>query len=93
MRFKKDPEGELDTLQVLLKAGANADAADNDSDTALMILADLSRLKRPIEFTKKAIKALLDAGANPLKENKKGKSALSIAEKAGNAEVIKMLTK
>ncbi len=92
-RFKDDPEGELDTLQVLLKAGANADAADNDSDTALMILADLSRLKRPIEFTKKAIKALLDAGANPLKENKKGKSALSIAEKAGNAEVIKMLTK
>lgn len=56
-------------------------------------LAELSCFKRPIEFTKKAIKALLDAGADPLKENKKGKSALSLAEKAGNADIIKMLSK
>ena len=93
VRFKKDPEGELEILQSLLDAGATANAANNNGDTALMTLAELSRFKRPIEFTKKAIKALLDAGADPLKENKKGKSALSIAEKAGNTDIIKMLSK
>ncbi len=93
LRFKKDPEGELEILHALLDAGAKADVADCNGDTALMTLAELSRFKRPIEFTKKAIKALLDAGADPLKENKKGKSALSIAEKAGNADIIKMLSK
>lgn len=92
VRFKDNPEGELKTLLVLLKAGAKVDATDCNGNTALMTLAELSRFKRPIEFTKKAIKALLDAGANPLKENKKGKSALSLAEKAGNTDIIKMFS-
>lgn len=90
-RFKEEPEGELETLQVLLNAGANVDAANNEGYTALMYIAELSRLKRPLKFVKKALELLIENGADANKRNYKGHSALSIAQKIGNQKVISIL--
>lgn len=92
-RFKDNPEGELETLQVLLNAGADVDAANDEGYTALMYIAELSSLKRPIKFVKKALELLIENGADANKRNRKGHSALSIAQKIGNQEVISILGK
>ena len=43
--------------------------------------------------TTETVKLLLKRGADPLMKTKKGETALSIAEKAGNADIVKLLSK
>ncbi|CAB1119218.1 unnamed protein product [Ectocarpus sp. CCAP 1310/34] len=80
--------GKLDTLLVLLKAGAVYDAVNAQGETCLMnaCMTDAS----PPTCVAMA-KALLDAGADPLIEDREGQVALHHAAAQGNPNMIDLL--
>lgn len=61
-----------DTIILLVKHGANINAADKDGMTPLMVAAQHKRLM--------ALKTLLNLGANITKKDKKGRTALDWAK-------------
>ena len=80
-------EGHLEVVRLLLEAGADKDAADTDSWTALSTAADNGHLE--------VVRLLLEAGADKdAAEDTDSWTALHIASFRGNLEVVRLeLTK
>lgn len=74
----------LDSIRLLLDAGADINHADNEGDTALILTA-WSGDHESVQF-------LLDRGADVLVRNKAGLNALQKALEAGREECVKILT-
>ena len=70
-------------VKLLLKAGANIEATDEDGDTPLHVAS--------ANEADGAVKLLLEAGANIEATNKDGKTARDLAENAGYDEVVQLL--
>lgn len=68
------PEAELGTVEVLLAAGANVNAQDENGDTALMYVTPYGYYE--INKSKKIMELLLSAGANANAVNNAGNTAL-----------------
>ena len=51
----------------------------------------LTKYKRPLRFVLQALRLLKEAGADINHTDKKGNSALSVAQKIGNTEAIDIL--
>lgn len=82
------PSPDADLAQVrmarrLLASGVRADSADRLGRTPLQAAAALGRTA--------LVRLLLEQGANPATKNKRGDSALSIAERKGNPEMLALL--
>ena len=69
--------------RLLIDAGADANAKDNDSDTALMSAARNGHTE--------CARLLIDAGADANAKDEDGETALSLAMKEGHAEIADML--
>ncbi|CAN0549429.1 unnamed protein product [Ectocarpus sp. 12 AP-2014] len=82
--------GNLDALRVLLKAGAIYDAITAQGSTCLMTAC---MTDAPPPTCVAMAQALLDAGADPLIEDRGGELALHHAEDQGNPNMIDVLLK
>ena len=76
-------KGDLDTAQLLLRAGADA-AAMNRYDVTPLVLA-AGRGNAPI------VEALLNAGADPNTSLPEGETVLMAAARTGNVDVLRLL--
>ncbi len=76
-------EGQTDTAEILLKAGAHLTMTNRDGDTALMIAADKGHLDM--------VKLLFKHGAPLNARDEKGFTALMWAEKRHHHNVVKFL--
>ena len=97
--------GKAEIVKLLAKQGLDVNQTNDKGSTALMKAAAVNKEScRMLAFSEMkwrpvgadatdCVKALLKLGADPRTKNKKGETALSLAEKAGNAEVVKMLSK
>ena len=72
--------GKAAAMKALLNAGADLNAVDDDGWTALMYCDDAE-----------SVRLLLNAGANMTVRNKVGETALGIAAKANQEEIVKLL--
>jgi len=70
-------------IQAPLDAGADPNI-DRGRRSPLLILATSIRSRALVEM-------LLNAGADPEVQDRKGRSALEVAEEAGDAEVVRLL--
>ena len=75
--------GHVETVKVLLSAGANLEATDKDGWTALMWAAEEGHVE--------VVKVLLSAGANLEATDKDGWTVLMREAGAGHVEIIKVL--
>lgn len=76
--------GDPKTIQTLLDNGANIDAREGHSqDTPLILAVNSGNID--------AVKTLVDMKANPNAGSRFGRSAIHIAAKSGNAELVKTL--
>ena len=75
--------GDITSIKLLLKKGANINAQDKDGYTALMLAAIFSKAE--------AISILLEKGANIDQKDNTGWTALMLAINHGNIETIKLL--
>lgn len=75
--------GMLQLLRLLLRKGADANAADEAGWTPLMLAVRAGKLA--------AVRALLEAGAEVAASNKQGSTALHLAAVNGKTEVIASL--
>jgi ankyrin repeat protein len=73
-------EGHLKTAAYLIQNGANVNEMTRDGNTALILAANLNKLK--------LVKLLLSKGAGVNAQNQKGDSALIVASTKGYAELI-----
>lgn len=73
-------------LKALLEAGAEVNAKNVEGQTALMYAIDGLEHVRS-----EKVRALLAGGADPRAINSQGQTALSLARKAGDAAVVKLL--
>ena len=74
---------DTDALQLLLDAGADVDAPDEDGFTALVLASQQGH--------DTCVKLLLDAGADAKAESTSGFTSLMAASSAGNAACVKLL--
>ncbi|NSX06840.1 ankyrin repeat domain-containing protein [Cupriavidus gilardii] len=79
----RSPGLRMRTVDLLLRAGAGVDAADQHGMTALMLSARAGDAA--------VVRLLLEAGANALLRNAKGHTALTLAQAAGRREVVALL--
>ena len=75
--------GHVKTVRVLLDAGADVDAIDNNGWRALHIAAQNGHLE--------VVQVLLDAGADVHATNNRGLTALHTASQNGHLEVVQVL--
>lgn len=75
--------GCVDTLQLLLAAGASVDASNSKTGSPLLWAISTGRLE--------SVKALLDAGASPNAVNSGGASALAMAAAGSKLEILHAL--
>ncbi|KAL3088449.1 hypothetical protein niasHS_009900 [Heterodera schachtii] len=78
-----DSHARLDTVDLLIKNGANVHHGDSTGATALMWASNVG--------LKDIVKRLLKAGARADQANKKGVTAIDIAARNGHSEVVKIL--
>ena len=76
-------EGEADTVQALVDAGANVSLSNENGWTALLSASACGHVE--------AVKALLRAGADANAADKSGDTPLKVAAKEGHVEVIALL--
>ena len=75
-------------LSLFLKKGADPNSMDSNGDTALTYAVRAAYIgPRAVRI----VRILLDAGADPLKQNKAGVSALSLARNQRLGEMVKVL--
>eukprot|EP00041_Stephanoeca_diplocostata_P003320 m.2019 g.2019 ORF g.2019 m.2019 type:complete len:197 (-) comp1423_c0_seq1:140-730(-) len=78
-------KGHLETVKVLLNAGATVDTQTRDGYTALLWAAKYGRLE--------IVKELINAGANINTQNKFGNTALMLAAYNGRVDLVQTLLK
>lgn len=78
--------GARDIAYLLLQHGARIDRPDFDGKTPLIRAAG-----RRVPGTLETVKLLLEMGANPSAEDKKGNTAVSEAERRGSSDVVELL--
>lgn len=76
--------GDVPTIELLLKHGAKLEYQENRAGATALIMA-------ASENQAEAVKALLNAGANPNAKTKRGETALKVAQDNKNAEIAKLL--
>ena len=83
--FGSEPldDGRVDIVKVLLAAGANVNAFDEDGETALMMAAEEGRAD--------VVQALIAGGANVNMMDHEGRTALQHARKEGRSHIVTIL--
>ena len=76
--------GHLESVHLLLNAGADKNACDNDGFTALAAAAEFNSLSD-------IVRLLLDAGADVNLASKCGTTALMLASQQGQLETVRLL--
>lgn len=79
----------IETVEILLSAGADVNAKNRNGDTALQMHAAAMGMYGNID----AVKALLSAGVDVNAVTREGKTALDLATKRGRREIMKELQK
>lgn len=77
--------GQVDDIQILLKAGADIEAKDSKGLTPLLVATYQGKVE--------ALSILLKAGANIEAKDSQGRTALMIAAESGNVELVNALLK
>lgn len=77
-------QGNIDSVQALIKAGANADVVLQEGWTPLMIAVAYDHAG--------VVTALLSANARTDRKTKDGQTALSLAQARGNSKIAKLLS-
>ena len=83
--MKAAEEGETDSIEALIAAGAKVNFKEKDNWTALMCAANEGQVD--------SIKALIAAGADVALTDNDGNSALSLAEEKKHLDVVNLLKK
>lgn len=83
--MKAADEGETDSIEALITAGAKVNLKEKDNWTALMCAADEGEID--------SIKALIAAGADVAVTDNDGNSALSLAKEKKHSDVVNLLEK
>ena len=82
------PTGDVETMRLLLDAGADPNVPDNDGKTPLHYLATLVPF---FHETYEDVEALLDAGADPNEIDKEGWTPARYAGSKGHKEIFRLL--
>lgn len=91
--------GTCDAFGLLTSWGADVNATDNDGNTALHVVAAKESdspsfsMRKPgekININASLFRRVAKLGGNPLKEDKKGRTALDIAAAMGNEGILKL---
>ncbi len=91
--------GEAEVFRVLLKSGADVNARDKKNGSTALLWAASHRVAHITTLLKAeagnvvGVEALLDAGAGIHAKNKFGQSALMLAVREGNPNVVRVLLK
>lgn len=80
---RDEPDGGLTVLRLLLEAGVDANVANEDGQTPLMLAAAVGSVA--------AVRMLLDYGADPNRKNLSGQTAMDLATGDGRHRIKKML--
>lgn len=83
LHYAAGDSGSTEVISLLLKAGANIEAHDEDGDTPLSWAAEKGHLE--------AVRSLLQAGAKPDSRNNSKGTVLHVAAQQGQYDVIKIL--
>lgn len=83
--FKSVENGRLVQTSNLLINGANIELCNEKGLTLLMCAV--------VNYRPGIVKTLLDYGANPMKKDKEGRTAMDLAKEAENEEIIAILKK
>ncbi len=85
--------GDADNVLLLLRKGARADAPDREGNTALMEASAGEEKAGPSQFCDfpRTVKVLLANGAEVNRANRHGKTALALARRAGNEQIMALL--
>jgi eukaryotic-like serine/threonine-protein kinase len=83
--FSAAADGDLETLQSLLKSGVDVNLKNADGKTALMIATDNGSLEE--------VQLLLQQGANVNVQDPEGRTPLAIAKQNEYSEIAELLTK
>jgi ankyrin repeat protein len=84
-----DSKDFLSVIELLLQHGARVNDVDDDGDNALILIIEFTDF--PYRNLAKAVKLLLQYGADVYVQNKNGSSSLDIARELGNQEIITIL--
>lgn len=82
--FYASSRNHLGVMELLLRSGAVVDACTSTGDTPLMAAAQNNQVA--------AVKRLLDAGANPARQNDHQQTAAGVARRAGAMAALKLIT-
>jgi hypothetical protein len=83
-------QGRAAMVQLLIRLGADVNAADNDGRTPLMFAADMHRWPGASgHFV--VVQRLLTAGADPKRRDRNGQDACSLADAQGKQEIAALL--
>jgi SAM-dependent methyltransferase len=81
-----------DYIELLVSNGIDIDSQDNDGNTALHYpLMNILANKLYLPYGKEIVKMLIGAGADPLIQNKQGKSPMDLAVESDESEMIDLL--
>jgi uncharacterized protein len=90
--------GNAEVVRLLLGAGARVNAKDRQGDTALIaavrefLPGGKVAVKEALRRNPEVIRALLDAGADVSVKDERGHTASDLAKRAGNKDIIQLLS-
>ncbi|KAL4140809.1 hypothetical protein PRNP1_015089 [Phytophthora ramorum] len=81
--------GSLETVEKLVRHGADASCLDNEENSAILLLLQYDGVDK--DKVRPIVRLLLECGAPPLKSNKQGEAALSIARNKSFHDIVDLL--